>query len=1575
MPGNQQDIDSIGLQISADASNAEQSLDKLCASLNRLKSSLENVGKYSNQLTKLSTAMSSLSIINTAKLASVSKSLSALGSINVKASGISLLTNSLQRLIKESANFDSSKIDSIGKSLQGITSLGQSSDSMNGFIKSINSFARSGQKMKETANAFPALALEMQEFFDSMQNVTIADNTVRMAEALAQIAKSGKNASAAMQNVSGSAAQTGKQFNYASVVGRGLNKVLDSIISALKKIGGGALNGIKALATNLSNIGRSSSGVNSLTSNIKTLLGTMLGFRGIVGVFNWSKQMMKMGADVTEIDHIVKSVFGEDMVGYVNDWANDTMEKFGIASTAAKQYAGTMSAMFQASNVSVKDSNQMATDLVGLAGDLSAFYNIDTETAYNKIKSGMAGMVRPLRDLGIDLSVATLKEYALAQGIDKSWTSMTQAEKVMLRYRYLMDATKQQQNDFARTSLSLANSFRTLRAYTAEITRQIGVGLGAAIRHAVVGLNILMKYVLKAATVFADFMQKIFGKYEGGASGLALDMEGISDDTDAFADSADNAGSGLDDAAKSAKQLKKDLSVLPFDELNQLNKDKESETDNGGSGSGGGGGLDGIGDVSGYGDGLFSDALKKTEGELTAFEKFLKQWKDKCAKSLAAKDWEQLGKDIAWGLNKGIDVLYKALDPDKWAKRLNPWLDAFSTTVNSLVDNLHWEKMGRTVGRGVNVIVNALNRLIDPKTGIDFKNLGKKLAEGANGLVDEINWTNLGQLFGNKFMIVWRMAQGFAHRFNWKGLGTALGKGINGLNDAISWEDVADAMATSLNGLFATLESFAKTVKWGEIAQNIADGMNKFIHDFEWKKNGRSLNTFIQNLLDALLDVVAKTDWYSLGKGIGDFLSEVDWTSALTKAADAFVSAFSGLLEGFGDTVAGRFLTAFGTALVVGKVLVHINSFTAAFATALSGTQQVGVVAAGFNSLMSAAGSSGILAGLASISTVALPVAASIGLLLIGAIWGQTTEGKQWNAESRQALQTDIEGGLKEVENSFYGHGYSVQQLEKDKADKIIAENERWKQQLIYNVIPEYVRANGEAEGSVARLQTAVSTNNTEIIAKLEEWARLNTGYTGQIVQSNTTVLGAYNDIKNKMFEVGASVQQYGTAVQTAQPGILSGYQAILTKVQEVGTAHQQALGEEGAKKAVNDFETAVVTGATNMGSSWKQLKVDENGHKQSLLESMQQQTTAIQNWERDLTTLSQKGVDQGFLNEIAKMGTEGLPLIQEALKTVEEEGGVSTLNETWKNLIDAQGMMDDVGQTLKESGVSNISSAFKDITVELEGDGVNIVSTVAKSMEDNNVLLTDAGKKSAQALFNAFEEESKIGSPSKVAEEDGGFIIEGLKNGIEDNASELENAMSTLAENMMTSFTNTIDISGMIDSAFSEIYSITSTVYGYGEQIGQALADGIGSISIPTPYINVSSWDWIDLGDGAGFSVPNFNVNWYAKGGLFTNAAVFGEAGDEAALPLENQRVMKRIAGAIIEGSDGGFGMTEEAMASAVTRGFVQAMMANQNNMDSNRPINIVVKTESDEVLARAVFRGMESIDYRNNATPKYSY
>ena len=181
------------------------------------------------------------------------------------------------------------------------------------------------------------------------------------------------------------------------------------------------------------------------------MIGAMIGFQGITGFANLLKQTVELGANLTEIDHIIESVFG-DHASYVDTWAKNAITQFGIAEHSAKQYAGVLSSMFQASQIGYKDAGKMAMDLVGLAGDLSAFYNIDTETAYNKIRSGMAGMVRPLRDLGIDLTAATLEEYRLAQGIETAYSAMSQAEKVMLRYQYLMDVTSIQQGDFQRTN-------------------------------------------------------------------------------------------------------------------------------------------------------------------------------------------------------------------------------------------------------------------------------------------------------------------------------------------------------------------------------------------------------------------------------------------------------------------------------------------------------------------------------------------------------------------------------------------------------------------------------------------------------------------------------------------------------------------------------------------------------------------------------------------------------------------------------------------------------------------------------------------------------------------------------------------------------------------------------------------------------------------------------------------------------------------------------------------------------------------------------------------------------------------
>ena len=204
------------------------------------------------------------------------------------------------------------------------------------------------------------------------------------------LTKVGNTMSSSMGSASKSMNTANQEFSKGKVL-------VDALYKSASKLGGATVTGIKNLVSQFTQLGRAKNDISGLTTNVKTLLATLIGFRGITGLFNWTKEAVEAGADLTEIDHIVESVFGENMIGYVQDWAANSIEAFGIAGTEAKRYAGTMSAMFQASNVGVKESNKMALDLVELAGDLSAFYNIDTEAAYNKLKSGMAGMVRPLR--------------------------------------------------------------------------------------------------------------------------------------------------------------------------------------------------------------------------------------------------------------------------------------------------------------------------------------------------------------------------------------------------------------------------------------------------------------------------------------------------------------------------------------------------------------------------------------------------------------------------------------------------------------------------------------------------------------------------------------------------------------------------------------------------------------------------------------------------------------------------------------------------------------------------------------------------------------------------------------------------------------------------------------------------------------------------------------------------------------------------------------------------------------------------------------------------------------------------
>lgn len=191
--------------------------------------------------------------------------------------------------------------------------------------------------------------------------------------------------------------------------------------------------------------GAIASGVSILTSKVMEL----------------GKESIQLASDLVEVQNVVDTTFGQN-ASQIDAWAKTTLNAYGITELQAKQWSGSMGAMLKSSNIASEDMLIMSTNLAGLAGDMASFYNLDHDNAWQKIRSGIAGESEPLKELGINMSVANLEAYALSQGIKKSFSDMSQAEQTLLRYNYLMEVSADAQGDFARTSDSFSNQQKLL---------------------------------------------------------------------------------------------------------------------------------------------------------------------------------------------------------------------------------------------------------------------------------------------------------------------------------------------------------------------------------------------------------------------------------------------------------------------------------------------------------------------------------------------------------------------------------------------------------------------------------------------------------------------------------------------------------------------------------------------------------------------------------------------------------------------------------------------------------------------------------------------------------------------------------------------------------------------------------------------------------------------------------------------------------------------------------------------------------------------------------------------------------
>lgn len=197
-----------------------------------------------------------------------------------------------------------------------------------------------------------------------------------------------------------------------------------------------------------------------------------------------------VASDLQESQNVVDTTFGES-AGVINQWAKDAKTAYGMSELSAKKYTGTMGAMLKSMGKTDDEVLKMSTSLVGLAGDMASFYNLDHDTAFEKIRSGISGETEPLKQLGINMSVANLEAFALANGIEKSYAAMSEGEKTQLRYEYLMNATADAQGDFAKTADSYANQSRILALNVETLQKNIGEVLLPVVNGVVTAINSL----------------------------------------------------------------------------------------------------------------------------------------------------------------------------------------------------------------------------------------------------------------------------------------------------------------------------------------------------------------------------------------------------------------------------------------------------------------------------------------------------------------------------------------------------------------------------------------------------------------------------------------------------------------------------------------------------------------------------------------------------------------------------------------------------------------------------------------------------------------------------------------------------------------------------------------------------------------------------------------------------------------------------------------------------------------------------------------------------------------------------
>ena len=778
--------------------------------------------------------------------------------------------------------------------------------------------------------------------------------------------------------------------------------------------------------------------------------------------------------------------------------------------------------------------------------------------------------------------------------------------------------------------------------------------------------------------------------------------------------------------ASAAKDANKQLSSL--DKLNNLTTNDSS------AGGGGGGGGAGVGDMFETVD---------IPSKIKDLAKMIKEaWEN--------SDFTEIGALLGTKLRDALN----SIPWDKIQATAAKIGKSLATLINGFVEV---EGLGYAIGNTIAQAINtALIGLESFAANLHWDSVGKFIAEGINGALENINW---------------KTAISAAKHF-----GTGIAKAINSFLETTNFTTVGKTIAKALNTAIQFVFSSGKTIRFEWIGKKISDGINGFFKDFKAKKLAKTINIWVKGALDAAAALLKKTDFKMIGEKIGAFLATLDFKSAIKKLGNVLWEAVKGAFQ----LLSGLFKSApLEASLIASFAALKFTTLGKAFANNLSASLN-GAIASVMPGILAAFGEFFAVSGafenltkgtgnlIAEIGKIAGAVALAgaamtavfgfpAGLIaaaitgVTGAISGTTTALNEMEQQMKE-----------EEEISKYGKTLSEMTDEIDRSSEAIrnriAESEN------------YINTAGAAEAQMAQdlsdryFELADKENKTN--EEMEEMQRLagllvdkmpelNEYYNEQTGLLDTTKQSVDNLIQSRLQEIKLN------AIEEQLTQAYKDQAEALQKVEEA------AAPVNDAQKKMNEL----------------QERLQELSDKTKLLQDYENLGVKIQNCDGDTESLVEE--QQKLWNQLTNGGTESFPTF-EALQqeTVDAKRELEGFGEEYKEIISSFTTADEAYKAVN-GNISRLTKMFTEGMTDSANKGIEGYNETM----GNDTSMQNTATESARDIVKAFNEGQDAHSPSRKFMEAAKYSIDGYIKGITDNKQYALDTMTTLAKNIVQKF------------------------------------------------------------------------------------------------------------------------------------------------------------------------------------------